>query len=168
MLTDMAKYSNWNKPLPDDPTELLNAALEDLAKCEDDPTYSVDMLRWHVPAQNNTRTCYVCLAGAVMAKTFDLPPDSLATPGCFDPKTHFKLKFLDMIREGTVYFRPYFREKLVLPHPHGTRVHITHHSRYACKDDHELFAKSVRASLQKFLTQVKPNAVDARSAWRGT
>lgn len=50
--------------LPDKPSALIRLALSDLAKCEADPKYIVDMCFWYAPYVSD---CRVCLAGAVMA-----------------------------------------------------------------------------------------------------
>jgi hypothetical protein len=53
--------------LPDKPSELIRLALADLRKCEADPRYLIDMAECYRPV--TSELCYVCLAGAVMAKT---------------------------------------------------------------------------------------------------
>lgn len=84
--------------LPTKPSELIRLALGDLRKCEDDPDYIIDMISWHEPGRN---TCYVCLAGAVMAKSLgadryhDFEPDSFAD-------VEYLLFALDHFRAGDI------------------------------------------------------------------
>ena len=61
--------------LPTTPSALIRAALEDLRACERDDGYVVNMSNWHWPTTDNRgrKVCSVCLAGAVMAKTLDVP-----------------------------------------------------------------------------------------------
>ena len=56
--------------LPKKPSDLLELALKDLELCEKDPKYSIDMDTWHI-YEDRDKTCSVCLAGAVMAKSLD-------------------------------------------------------------------------------------------------
>jgi hypothetical protein len=53
--------------LPDQLGALLKVAVTDLGAIEKDPRYCVRMDRWHNTANNQ---CLVCLAGAVLAKSF--------------------------------------------------------------------------------------------------
>ena len=84
--------------LPIKPSELIRLALSDLRKCEADPDYTTDMSSWHEPGRN---TCYVCLAGAVMAKSLgadryhDLEPMSFAD-------VEYLLFALDHFRVGDI------------------------------------------------------------------
>lgn len=80
--------------LPRRPSALIRAALADLAKVEADPTYAVDMTSWHGMnwvnpihpdaaedrEEDMRELCCVCLAGAMMAKTFKVPYGDSATP----------------------------------------------------------------------------------------
>ena len=61
--------------LPDQPSALIRAALDDLKKCMADPTYEINMATWHKPLinQGDSAHCSVCLAGAVLAQTFKMP-----------------------------------------------------------------------------------------------
>ena len=66
--------------LPDQPSALIRAALADLKKCMADPTYVINMATWHKPlpeheppfGRTNSAQCSVCLAGAVLAQTFEM------------------------------------------------------------------------------------------------
>ena len=51
--------------LPDKLSDCLELALGDLEKCERSKRYRIDMIEWHNPV---AETCYVCLAGSVIAR----------------------------------------------------------------------------------------------------
>lgn len=53
--------------LPNKLSKLIEVALDDLDKCEQDPKYKVDMDAWHLPNSH----CSVCFAGTVMAKSLN-------------------------------------------------------------------------------------------------
>jgi hypothetical protein len=79
------------------PAKLLEMALEDLEKCEASPDYEVCMAEWCL--QKEEKTCYVCLAGAVMAQRLVKDKDFLhLAPCCFNWSTRRKLEFLDSVR----------------------------------------------------------------------
>lgn len=86
--------------LPDKPSALLRLALADLRKVEALPEiYTVDMGTYH---ESWDGRCNVCLAGAVMAGTLNIPADEDTLP-CnlgivFAPKLHA----LDALRAGEV------------------------------------------------------------------
>jgi len=89
--------------LPDKLSDLMQLALDDLAKVEQDPQYRVNMGDWHngtTVAYGNA--CVVCFAGAVMAKTLGVPSERFVTPARFDEDTRRKLYALDKAREGYV------------------------------------------------------------------
>lgn len=86
--------------LPDLPSQLIRLALKDLDATLKDPRYIVDMEIWHVPSHNDI--CHVCLAGAVMAKSLNQPPDYATNPSIFDLDTGQKLHALDFFRTGSV------------------------------------------------------------------
>lgn len=88
--------------LPDKPSELIELALEDMAKVEAQPDrYQVHMLQWHAPMLGSRR-CIVCFAGAVMAGTLGVPDDLPVDPDAFDDDTRAKLLALDAFRQGRV------------------------------------------------------------------
>jgi hypothetical protein len=64
--------------LPDKPSELIRVAIADLEKCERSKKYTVDMGVWHT---YHDKTCYVCLAGSVMAQTMGIDSHKSTTPG---------------------------------------------------------------------------------------
>ena len=85
--------------LPDKPSELINVALADLAKVEQSKKYEVDMDTWHDPSAG---ICYVCLAGAVMAKSLQASPDKSLLPSMHNGGLSGKLSALDEFRTGDV------------------------------------------------------------------
>lgn len=58
--------------LPDKKSDLLILALEDYFKIKNDLRYCIDMTDWHIGTSYRT-LCTVCLAGAVMAKSLQVP-----------------------------------------------------------------------------------------------
>lgn len=57
---------------------LLRIALKDLSKAERSKKYVVNMGQWHSPDLQGR--CHVCLAGAVMANSLEVPIDRSASP----------------------------------------------------------------------------------------
>jgi len=94
------------KQLPDTPSALIRLALDDLRKIEGDDRYAVDMYNWHCPSPLAAK-CYVCLAGAVMAKSIELDPNIWASPTSMkteiDAPTRLKLCALDDFRTGSIF-----------------------------------------------------------------
>lgn len=82
--------------LPDDLPSLIRLAVADLERCEVSEDYVVDMKFWHVPG--GAGTCFVCLAGAVMAQTLGVDAQVDATPGWSEERC--KLWALDAVRSG--------------------------------------------------------------------
>ena len=60
------------KKLPDKLSDLFTVALDDLQKCMADPRYSINMSCW-MQWDTVTQKCEVCMGGAVMAQTLDIP-----------------------------------------------------------------------------------------------
>lgn len=58
--------------LPDKLHELLHLALHDLEMVQKDPSYTINMGDWH-NYSSRVKTCYVCLAGCVMANSLEVP-----------------------------------------------------------------------------------------------
>jgi len=83
--------------LPDTLSGLLTLALDDLAKCDADLRYIVDMGSWHEPDRQGR--CAVCLAGAVMAKSLGYPHSSLF-PSSFSGSLRCKMEALNCLRKG--------------------------------------------------------------------
>ena len=97
-------------PLPDMPDELINLAIDDLERAEQDPRYRIHMGQWHSPwdGGSSDATCHVCLAGAVMARTLGADPKRTKCPRDYlDARygdTTSKLEALDYFRVGSVSF----------------------------------------------------------------
>jgi hypothetical protein len=131
------------KKLPNKPSKLIRAALEDLAACEADPRYKVTMKAcWHTPVDGK---CKVCLAGAVMAKRLYAPSDRDITTlnYAYDPHTRKRLLALDDFRSGNiraglnhclipVEFK--FPDRLPIPDYNKKRPHIFHTAMSALAD----------------------------------
>ena len=103
----------YTSKLPDQPSALIRVALDDLKKCMGDPTYEINMAKWHKPLANqgNSALCSVCLAGAVLAQTFKIPAsESIAALRPFgesgnpnDPRNPMFQRFdsdIDKLRAG--------------------------------------------------------------------
>ena len=90
------------RQLPDRPSELLRLAVNDLEKAERSPKYEIEMGHWHFPLDDDL--CTVCMAGAVMAFTLDVPHDEeyAVLSRSFDADTRGKLHALDDFRRGYV------------------------------------------------------------------
>lgn len=95
--------------LPSVPSALIKLALSDLAACENDAAYEIDMSYWHrpktrgIPFITRKTTCQVCLAGSVMAQSLHcdvtLEVDALEFN---DPDTVIRLLALDHFRIGSL------------------------------------------------------------------
>ena len=105
--------------LPDKPSDLIRKALSDLKSVENDrsPTrYNINMdTTWYLAfptskGSKNIGRCYVCLAGAVIARsgphcTFydEQTGGQILQPQHFDDSTKKKLFAIDYFRQGNVY-----------------------------------------------------------------
>lgn len=96
--------------LPITLSETIRLALRDLTACEADPRYKIDMGVWHWPKPREVvgkltskPTCYICLAGAVLAQTCGVPMHDWVTPNDFDTETERKLFALDLVRNGSIW-----------------------------------------------------------------
>jgi hypothetical protein len=91
-------YETRELPLPDKLSDLIQMALGDLMKVEQNGNYEIDMNSWHMPRPNNL--CRVCMAGAVLAR-FLKPDEYCSSPeGMFDRDTLLKLLAIDLVRVG--------------------------------------------------------------------
>ncbi|MFN3261229.1 MAG: hypothetical protein ACE37J_11795 [Pikeienuella sp.] len=107
--------------LPREPWLLIRHALRDLALCEADPRYVIDMRTWHEPRIEGLSAsaweiaeageagvgfkCHVCLSGAVMAKTFGFRPHQSLAPiklsvGQVHPDDQAGLRTINNFRSG--------------------------------------------------------------------
>lgn len=84
------------KTLPDKPSELLKLAMHDLELCEQDEKYEINMIIWHSFFANK---CYVCMAGAVMAKSLKCEYRDIY-PSNFNNQTENKLDIINNLRVG--------------------------------------------------------------------
>ena len=82
------------------PSQLLRLALSDIEKVSKDGRYDIDMNSWH-RYEHEGEICFVCLAGAVIAKSFEKGWTREITPS----KKHFpnakvtdQLVTIDLIR----------------------------------------------------------------------
>lgn len=93
--------SKSRSALPDKPSQLILVALADLRAVENSPAYNVDMDLWHCAAIDETDTCSVCLAGAVMAQSLKIPIDETAQPYDLEgDEIEGKLLALNKFRQG--------------------------------------------------------------------
>ena len=97
---------NTNQHLPTTPSELIRAALRDLRECERDDRYVVDMSDWHAPITDNygRKVCAVCLAGAVLAQTLDVPREQAISTDDLEQygRVGERLRALDFLRLGEI------------------------------------------------------------------
>lgn len=97
-----------NDGLPDKTSELIRVALDDLSLVQSDDRYAVAMNIFHsydisLYAKPGDNRCYVCLAGAVIAKRLVIGrPDLRLFPKMFNVEVANKLKALDRFRAGRV------------------------------------------------------------------
>ena len=77
---------------------ILNLALDDLELVDKDSSYIINMRIWHY--QYGLEPCTVCLAGSVLAKTFNVDRTYTADEDTIDPKILKKLYAINYIREG--------------------------------------------------------------------
>ena len=79
-------------------SELIGVAISDFKKIiEEGDGYFPSFGDWH---NNVDSTCYVCLAGAVMAKTMDEPFEETLTPSDFRGKAALSMSALNHVRNG--------------------------------------------------------------------
>lgn len=79
-------------------SDLLQLAFDDLLIVSKDDRYTLHMEKWHEPA-TYTGTCYVCMAGAVMANTMKVPVDMSDSPLHYKNQKWFLLA-IDSMRIG--------------------------------------------------------------------
>ena len=109
--------------LPRTPSKLIRLALADLRKVEQDPRYKIDMRVWHSWDKKEQRCC-VCLAGAVIAQTLEMPiiadepPYGWVSMASLFPSQLPMLLALDCARMGEIGMM--FR-KLGLPRSDGEK-----------------------------------------------
>lgn len=114
--------------LPDTLYETLRLAIKDLELVEQDGDYIIDMSQWHEPDPKLPRDynynydegrskkdgsaiqwdCKVCLAGSIMAKTFEVHQGLSLRCGSFPLPIANKLLAIDSIRKGSIGEALYF------------------------------------------------------------
>ncbi len=84
------------------PSELIRLALRDLAACEADPRFDIDMSDWK-QYDGVGDVCHVCLAGSVMVQSLDSDRTVSGTsPFDIDPEWKQRLYALENFRTGRV------------------------------------------------------------------
>ena len=124
--------------LPDKPSELLQMALDDLLAIEKDPNYLIDMFTWH---RKNYGRCWLCPAGAVMARRLGAKPDEDLNPANYDDDTERKLLAINLLRRGELEAVFYNLEK---SKPPSLPEHVSVSDYY---QDHEQFLTDIRGLI---------------------
>lgn len=92
--------------LPRVPSRLIRLALLDLQATERDARYTIDMHAWHVPADEadeyDDKRCHVCLAGAVIAQSFEARPNAYVMPSELGYEANACLTALNAFRTGDI------------------------------------------------------------------
>ena len=86
--------------LPDKPSDLLELALKDLLKAEQDENLEIDMQYWHFPREGK---CLVCLAGACLHYEYNLNPNQSFIRLEIPNSVNVKLSALNILRLGKVH-----------------------------------------------------------------
>ena len=85
--------------LPDKPSDLLELALKDLLKAEQDENLEIVMQYWHFPRKGK---CLVCLAGACLHYEYGLSSNQTYTNLKISDSVIDKLLALNLLRRGEV------------------------------------------------------------------
>jgi hypothetical protein len=80
-------------------SDLIQLALTCADKCAADPRYKFYMVFWHAPCDG---VCFICLAGAVIAKTLGADPSESVLPNDYPPEWSKALLALNYICTGTL------------------------------------------------------------------
>lgn len=92
--------TDQHSALPNKLSALIRVSVGDLDKVLADRKYDIDMNGWHYPTGDGK--CAVCLAGAVIAKTFDRLPSADVDPDDFGSDDRMRLFALNHVRVGDV------------------------------------------------------------------
>lgn len=114
--------------LPDTLSGLLRVAVNDYLSCLQDPHYGINMLQWHEPGKD---VCYVCLAGAVMARSLGTGREESKAPNDFLRSVFWKLQALDHLREGLIHAAASVLK--LEDRPHGPSVNRVLNNKYGNK-----------------------------------
>lgn len=97
---------------------LIRLALADLKAVRELPGYEVQMSSWHEQMEADG-TCYVCLAGAVMARTLKADPEmDLCPPDYEDEGWQEPLSALNELRLGNLAYAGRIWKPAALKIPH--------------------------------------------------
>jgi hypothetical protein len=96
----MSEFAVVDQLQPRALSEWLELALEDLRKCEQDPRYEIDMSIWH---SSRGSVCLVCLGGALMAQTGEVPPERSLFPHDIPDEFARILQAMDYLRLGYIH-----------------------------------------------------------------
>jgi len=105
-MPELTKRIRPIEKLPDLPSRLIRQALFDISDCERDRRYRVEDVNefwdrdWHTL---RNKTCMVCMAGAVMAKSLLASWGETYKPNDFDHDTEKKLMALNEFRLGGIH-----------------------------------------------------------------
>ena len=136
--------------LPDKPSDLLQLALDDLQKTENDDRYVINMDVWHDPGPPDNK-CRVCLAGSVMAQTLQGSPWLQLRPESFDDgKIDLQLCAIDHFREGDVTLALDILEYRFVPATLNDHMDITPY-----KDNPTIF----REDMLELIKHLRENAL---------
>lgn len=84
--------------------DIVDDAVDDAELLEKDPRYKLAMTIWHEPAGRKLATeynfCYVCLAGATIARRLGVSAIESVQPSSFETEIYHKLLAIDMVRVG--------------------------------------------------------------------
>ena len=89
------------KKLPNKPSALIRVAIADMKAASKSRKYTINMDHWHLPSDRGTKetkTCYVCLAGSVMAFSLDACRKEVVSTVHYDDYTEDRLIALDEFR----------------------------------------------------------------------
>lgn len=111
--------------------ELLALALDDYDVISIDSRYRIYMGFWHL-YDKNSKVCYVCLAGCVIARTFKFPHTLRADPLDMQGQWTNALAYLNNLREGINPFT-FFQMFTISDHqayPEAWRTDMQHFLEY--------------------------------------
>jgi len=129
--------------LPDTMACLLETAIDD-ARRLDRSIYVPHHDQWHQATNNNT--CEVCLAGSMVAGTFEIPPSETVTSDSFDHRTENLLNALDDMRYGywiSAFCKVYDQEPTETLRDELKRIPVPDHGSFVRWDGFDSFLASL-------------------------